>query len=82
MASSSSESEGEEDVDQEEDNEVPLQRSEPSSPVKKEPEEEDEKDDVIPNTPSNDVKTKRRGRKLVSIQTKYLEARECIDTRA
>ena len=81
MASSSSESEGEEDVDQEEDNEVPLQRSEPSSPVKKEPEEEDEKD-VIPDTPSNDVKTKRRGRKLVSIQAKYLEAREYIDTRA
>ena len=65
MASSSSESDGEEDQEQDEE---PLQRSEPSSPVKEEPEEEDEEKEVIPNTPLNDQKTKRRGRKLVIIE--------------
>ena len=66
MASSSSESEGEEDQEHDEE---PLQRSEPSSPVKEEPEEEeDEEKEVIPNTPLNDQKTKRRGRKLVIIE--------------
>ena len=63
MASSSSESEGEEDQEHDEE---PLQRSEPSSPVKEEPEEEEK--EVIPNTPLNDQKTKRRGRKLVIIE--------------
>ena len=66
MASSSSESEGEDDQEHDEE---PLQRSEPSSPVKEEPEEEeDEEKEVIPNTPLNDQKTKRRGRKLVIIE--------------
>ena len=65
MASSSSESDGEEDQEQDEE---PLQRSEPSSPVKEEPEEEDEEKEVIPSTPLNDQKTKRRGRKLVIIE--------------